>query len=72
MMSLYVCEVLELWNLKARKISKNRKKSLDKIGFDFLLDFWQKCQNAIKSHKKTKMPALRVRVLHQNILFKRL
>ena len=50
MMSLYVCEVLELWNLKARKISKNRKKSLDKIGFDFLLDFWAKMQ---KCHKMT-------------------
>ena len=40
---------------KSREKSKSRKKSdkIGKIGFDFLIDFWQKYQNAKKCHKLT-------------------
>ena len=54
---------LELWNRKvgkSLKIGKNRIKS-ETSNLISYQTFWQKCQNA-------KMPALQVRVMHQNIL----
>ena len=51
----------------SREKSINQKKS-DKIGSDFLSDFLAKMPKCHKLPQNAKMPALRVRVLHQNIL----
>ena len=50
---------------KSLKIGRKKKsEKIRKIGFDFLFKFLAKMP---KCHKMPKCPALRVRVLHQNI-----